>query len=637
MSQQEENFAQLSERVAQLTGMVENIARALSINNPPLPPQMAPPGSGSDIDPDFAINAGIPARREESQRGTRRSSLLQGLGPLLTPARAGPRPPTTQPPPDNTAAVKMVATEIKIKEEEKLTVVSIRSVRRLNRLYRAHKKDHKHSEHTLADFIKYSVLKEIRANEFALDTDLSAALVSVEDLKEVGDVKMLKALARYHRTHQITSKGSVATRIYKEVDRIKWPPTYRDNETNTWAINPEGFHLTVYSEVLEWTKDVREAVDFIYHGATQQELQFLLPQIAYGSRHEPQLIQMVMRGLGDLSESITTLISQGRLELIKDIGVWEDLLKSVFAGYAGQSRALAEQRAQATKSERVDDLWNKSRETERKSDREQRQPFVMPRARTPYQPQNDYRRGAVIHAYEEDDMQEDMGGMLALTESSIKEEGDSVYYSAHDLFFEAENEEEFFAITSGAQPKDTSGLPCFGDYEGGCKLGDACPFAKSHGNKELMKERTRRLVMQVLKSRYGGREIIGEIISEYQAKQNLQRSPANQDYRQGNSRWNNLKPVTSEIDRYPRSRDMVPPSRTLAPRPQDTSQPARTGGMAGMREGGDYGRGGGRLVTYGGRGNMGRAQYTNHLLQEDEQGQHDQVEEVMEGDVEESR
>ena len=87
MSQQEENFAQLSERVAQLTGMVENIARALSINNPPLPPQMAPPGSGSDIDPDFAINAGIPARSEESQRGTRRSSLLQGLGPLLTPTR----------------------------------------------------------------------------------------------------------------------------------------------------------------------------------------------------------------------------------------------------------------------------------------------------------------------------------------------------------------------------------------------------------------------------------------------------------------------------------------------------------------------------------------------------------------------
>jgi len=50
-----------------------------------------------------------------------------------------------------------------------------------------------------------------------------------------------------------------------------------------------------------------------------------------------------------------------------------------------------------------------------------------------------------------------------------------------------------------------------------------------------------------------------------------------------------------------------------------------------MRGGGDYGRGGGRLVTYGGRGNMGRGQYTNHLIVDD-QGEHDQVEEVLEGE-----
>ena len=52
-----------------------------------------------------------------------------------------------------------------------------------------------------------------------------------------------------------------------------------------------------------------------------------------------------------------------------------------------------------------------------------------------------------------------------------------------------------------------------------------------------------------------------------------------------------------------------------------------------MRDRNDHGRGGGRLVTYSGRGNMGRAQYTNHLLLGgDEQGQHTQEEEVSEGE-----
>ena len=61
MNQQEQNFLQLSERVDQIAGMIENLTRVMTANHPPPPPQMAPPGSGSDIDPDFAINAGIPA------------------------------------------------------------------------------------------------------------------------------------------------------------------------------------------------------------------------------------------------------------------------------------------------------------------------------------------------------------------------------------------------------------------------------------------------------------------------------------------------------------------------------------------------------------------------------------------------
>jgi len=624
-------FQQLAERVDSLTGMVENLTRALAAQHPPPPLERAPVTTSPDIDPWQAVNAGMPTASAESTRGSRRSSLLASLEPLLTPARPNPRATPTQAPPENKATVQMVATEIKIKEEDKLTVVSIRAIRRLQRLYRAHRIEYSYSKHTLADFIKYSVLKEIRANEFALGTDLSKALVSVEDLKHVGDAAMLNALARYHRTQMITSKGSVAMRMYVEVDQIKWPPEYRDVKTNSWAINPEGFHLTMYAKLLEWTNAMREAVNFIYHGATQDELRHLLPAVAYGSRHDPELIQMAMRGLGDLAESITTLLTQKRLELVKDIEEWEELLNGVFTGYANQSRALAQQRAQATKAEKADDLWNKSRETEKRT-----QPFIMPRARPPAQYHGNYRQGAVIHGFEDESNQEEEETMLALTESSIKEDDDSLYYSASDFYFEAENGEELFALTSGVQPKDMSKLPCFGDYEGGCKLGPACPFFKSHGNKELMRERSKRLVLQVLKSPYGGRELIGEIIAEYQSKQNTQPRQiyqVSQDYRQGKPQWNQGL-VKSEIDRYPQSREPYG-GRELTPRPQGITQPTRTGNMVGMRSGGDHGRGGGRLVTYGGRGNMGRAQYTNHLLHEDESGQHDQVEEVLEGDEEE--
>jgi hypothetical protein len=622
----------LVERVDTLTGLVTDLTKALAAQHPPPPLQRVPPTSSPEIDPWQAVNAGIPTTSEESHRGSRRSSLLANLEPVLTPLRANPKATTTQALPDDKAAIQMVATEIKIKEEDKLTVVSIRAVRRLQRLYRAHRNEFAYSKHTLADFIKYPILKEIRANEFALGTDLSKALVAVEDLKQVGDVAMLNALARFHRTQYITNKGTVATRLYIEVEQIKWPPEYRDVKTNTWAINPEGFHLAMYSKLLEWTTAMREAVDFIYHCATQEELRHLLPAVSYGTRYDPELIQMATRGLGDLAESITTLVGQKRLELVKDIAEWEDLLNGLFTGYANQSRALAQQRAQATKAQLVDDLWNKSQQTEKRI-----QPFIMPRARVPSQYNNDYRRGAVVHSFEDESSQQEEGAMLALTESSIKDDEDSEYYSASDFYFGAENEEELFALTSGLQPKDSSGLPCFGDYEGVCKLGQACPFVKSHGNKELMRERTRRLIMQVLKSKYGGREVIGEIISEHQLKQNTQPKQiyqVSQDYRQTKPQWNQGL-VRGEIERYPQSREPYS-GRELAPRPQGNTQPTRTGNMVGMRSGGDHGRGGGRLVTYGGRGNMGRAQYTNHLLQDDESDPHDQVEEVMEGDEEES-
>ena len=634
MNQEQENFQALSSRIDQLTGLVENLARAVAATLPPLPPappnNMEPSGSGPDIDQEFTINQVIPTRSLESQRGSRRSSLLVGIGPLLTPARPETQPtPPTEPPPINPPSVPvMVATEITIKEEEKLTGVSVRGVRRLQRLYRAYKKQHTHSKNTLADFIKYSVLVSIRSNEYALGTDLSRALTCVEDLKYVGDVPMLNALARYYRSHSILSQGMVAMKMYKEVDRIRWPPEYYDHITKSWAINPDGFHLVMYSKTLEWTLAMRETVQFIYHCATQDELRYLLPPISYGSRHEPGLIQMAMRGLGELSESITTLITQKRLELLQDIVEWEELLNEVFNGYASQSRTLAQQRAQATKSEKVDDLWKKSQEEDQRSEKEQ-QLTIIPRPRIPHQ-YIEHRRGAMIHALEEE-VQKESDVTLALTESTIKDEDESIYYSVDELAFETENEEELFALTSGAPPKDISGLPCFSDYEGSCKLGSACPFVKSHGNRQLMKERSSRLITQVLKSRYGGREVIGEIISEYQKQNNLT-SPTTQDYRQNGYQASSLKPLSRENNRHEIPRD-IPPHRSLALRPQDAAQPTRPGSMIAMRGGGEHGRGGGRLVTYGGRGNMGRAQYTSHLLHGEEQGEHDQVEDVTEEDT----
>jgi len=626
--EEQRNMNGLATRVDQLAGMVENLTRAIARIQGPPPLQVDPQGINTDIDPDFAINAGHPERSQETRHGSRRSSLLQGLPPLMTPqqpARETTRATHQPPPPDNQPTVQVVATEIKVKEEDKLSVVTIKAVRRLQRIYRAHKKEYKYSELELPDFIKYSVLADIRSNELSLKTDLSKSLLTVEDLKYVGDVSILNGMARFYRARVLDGQGSVATRLYLEVEKIKWPPEYHNNKTDTWAINPDGFHLTMYPRVLEWTSAVRESIQFMYHGATQDELLYDLPPVTFGQRHDPGLIQMAMRGLGELSESLTTLISQKRLELIKDITEWENLLNDVFTGYSEQSLALARQRAQATKTEKVDDLWKRSQESQRKSEET---PFVMPRPR-PFSQSYHGQRGAVIHGYEnEEDSQQEKGAMLALTESPINANEDSMYYStysAQDLGFEAESENELMVFAGGASVKDTTGLPCFGDYEGGCKLGEACPFVKSHGDRVLMKERTRRLVTQVLKSRYGGREMIAEIIAEYQSKQNQQPSPASQDYRRVP-----IQEMKRTDDRRPYAQDS-PPNRSLSSRPQDTAQPARSGIGNGMRGGGDYGRGGGRLVTYGGRGNMGRGQYTNHLIVDD-QGEHDQVEEVLEGE-----
>ena len=599
-------MAELSEQVATM--------RVHAPVPPPRAPPMAPEGSGPEIDQDYAINAGASAtRREDPIRTSRRSSLLAELGPLMTPARmdsATPNARTTHPPPGNQLPVSMmVATEIKVKEEDKLSVITIRAVRRLQRMYRAHKKEHTHSKLTLGNFVSYKVLKEIRSNEHALGTDLSHALHCVEDLLQVGDDALTNALARYYRTFHVHTPGLAASRIYAEVDKIKWPREFHDEINDTWAINPEGFHLAMHSRALEWSNAVTESVQFIYHSATRDELRFNLPPVDYGSRHEPGLIQVVMKGLGELSESITALITYKRLMLVKDITEWEALMNDVFSSYASQSRVLAQQRAQATKPEKVEDLWKKAQTQDRRTDREQ-QPFVLPRPRTPGISFQDHRRGAVIHGFEnEEEEQRDQGGVLAIAETPIKPQDDSSYYSTFDYDFE--DETELFAFTSGP-PKDTSGMPCFGDYAGSCKLGQACPYASSHGDKKMMQERSRRLIKQVFESQYGGRQMIAEVIAQEQAKLNNKPSPASQDFRQrdAHSAWLD-NPMPLERRSFLRE---SPPHRTLAPRPQGSAQSPGPASTEGMRDRNDHGRGGGRLVTYSGRDNMGRAQYTNHLL-----------------------
>ena len=634
----EQGFNQVLGLIGGLAQRVDSIQTQAQVPPPPpAPPPMAPEGSGSDIDQEYAINAGAPSvRRGDAIRGSRRSSLLAELGPLITPARINstvPNARTTNPTPDNPLPVSMmVATEIKVKEEDKLSVVTIRAVRRLQRMYRAHRHDNKHSELTLGNFISYKVLKDLRSNEYALGTDLSHALPTVEDLKVVGDDAVLNAMARYYRTIHVQTTGQAAIRIYAEVERIKWPREYHDGRSDTWAINPEGFHLSMHSRALEWTNAITESVNFIFHGANQDELRYKLPAVNYGTRQDPGLFQVTTKGLGELSESITALITVKRLELIKSIEEWEALLNDVFSGYATQSQALALQRAQATKPEKVEELWKKSLEVDRKSDREQ--PFVMPRPRVQNVNFHNHRQGAVIHGFEHEEEEQSLQGpMLALTETPIKSDEESTYYSACE--YDVENEEELFAFTSGA-PKDTTGLPCFGDYAGGCKLGQACPYAKSHGDRKVMQERSRRLISQVFQSKYGGREFVAEVIAELQAKQNIQPSPGNQDARNWNPREysgaGREGPSSANRDRYPHRGLGLAPSQ-----PQSSQLPLRPTNTDGVRDRNDQGRGGGRLVTYPGRGNMGRAQYTNHLLYGvDTDGQHAQVEEVSEGESGES-
>jgi len=88
----------LVERVDTLTGLVENLTRALATQHPPPPLQRVPANSNPDIDPWQAVNAGMPTTSEESTRGSRRSSLLASLEPLLTPARPNPQATPTQAP-----------------------------------------------------------------------------------------------------------------------------------------------------------------------------------------------------------------------------------------------------------------------------------------------------------------------------------------------------------------------------------------------------------------------------------------------------------------------------------------------------------------------------------------------------------
>jgi len=102
--EEQSNMNGLATRVDQLAGMVENLTRAIARMQGPPPLQVAPQGINTDIDPDFAINAGHPERSQETRHGSRRSSLLQGLPPLMTPqqpARETTRATHQTPAPDN--------------------------------------------------------------------------------------------------------------------------------------------------------------------------------------------------------------------------------------------------------------------------------------------------------------------------------------------------------------------------------------------------------------------------------------------------------------------------------------------------------------------------------------------------------
>jgi hypothetical protein len=277
---------------------------------------------------------------------------------------------------------------------------------------------------------------------------------------------------------------------------------------------------------------------------------------------------------------------------------------------------------------KVEDLWKKSQQE--KSSHEVERPYVMPnqiipRPRVTYQKNVHHNRGdAVIHSLEEEEIQEDNTTTLAMVDTPARSDLDNSFYSALDD--RDYDDDELYAMTPEAA-KDPSKMPCYDEYKGACKLGPACPYFKSHGDRTIMEERTRRLAKQILESKYGGSKLLREIIIEYQAKQNNLPSTTTQDHRH-----------QAATPRQHQSNEYSSPGtiqRNPAPLQLSNSRErliqASTPMASEQGRGGNYqGRGGGRLVTFSGRGNMGRAQYTNHLILGDNQEQHieDEVQEV---------
>jgi hypothetical protein len=591
---------------------------------PPDPPQTTipdGPASGPDIDTEHHIDS-------SDSRGSlsrRRSSILPQLNDISSPARhqSNTSAPsrTTQPQSNNTPSVQLVATEIKIEDEKKISVATIKSIRHMQKLYRAHQKEHPHSKRNLSDFVQLDLLKKVRANEYALGTDLAYSLVSAEDLKDVSDNTLIGAFARLYRTTHIENPGNVATRLFKEVPQVKWPSEYYNARTKTWAINPAGFHQHMYAKTLEHTRALAESVEFMFKGASKDELTDLLPPLTWGSRHKPGAFQFMMKCMGEMSDSLTTLITENRLLLVKSAQELEGLINGVLTDYAEQGRMLAKGKAQATKPEKVDDLWKSYMEEDR-GNREERggRQFEMPRPRLPNTDRYQARGGAVIHCLE-DDVEEEVGmhseSTLAMVDTPAKSADTSGFFSLED--FEEEDMSELLAMSPGPT-KSLTGLPCYNEYNGDCKLGPACPFAGSHGDRTIMEARTKRLVEQVLASKYGGRKLMSEIMTSYQAKQNNRASLSFQD--QHKSTFHGGE------HRTPRES----PGLTLATRAQGTPQTPLSNRPANgdmVRNSNNQGRGGGRLVTFSGRHQTGRAQFTNHVINGDDQEQ-DTVEEVQE-------
>ena len=644
---------QLTNRIDHMMGILTQLTSAPSVQPPasiqPSAPQQAQghvntntnteigEDSVLDIDPFAAVNAGEASRyNSNNERNSRRgSSLLVGIPELASTMRAAhaahnARRVESQ---ATTPAPMAVALEpARVLDGDKMATFSIRALRTILRVYRKHKTDYPHSRHQLGSFIGYNILKEIRANEMAHGTDLSDQLVMAEDLQHVRDEVLLRAAARNYRSRFILSKSDVGLRLYKEIKKLNWPNEYYDGKNNTWTIKPDGFHNSMFPQLLEWLQAMVEAAEFIYKDANRDDLKDRLPPISWGSKDAPGLIQMAQRAFGDLSDSLTALMTLDRLKLITDIREWQGMSSALFKDLATQSLALAQQKAQGTKPLKVDELMKRSEEAERKTESNRTYQVPPPRPQR-YPP----AREAYIHALEEAESNtfEEEEHTLALTETpvkSVKSDEGSMYYTP-DYFGD---EDDLFALTPGMSRQ--SALPCFQYYkEGTCKSGEACPYAKSH-NRTMMEDRSRKIIKDVLDSKFGGKALISEVIHQIQANRNIMPSPSNQEPRhQGNYLTHHQQAITRNTP-SPGSNETRFTHRELTPSGPEGNQPfSRPMVTNGGRDQNSQGRGGGRLVTYAGRGNMGRARYTNHIMQDD--NQHDdenQVEEVSEGEQEES-